>query len=176
MNSVKYVILSGVFTALLIGAQMALSSVSGVEIVTILFLCYCYVFGVKQGLLVANAFSLIRCFIFGFAPTAIILYLVYYNLFVLVFGTLGRVFKHEYNLKKHAVVVVVAVVMTALFTMLDNVITPLFYGFTIDATKAYFLASLYTLFPHALCSLCTSIILFAPLIKVLRVLKRKSSA
>ena len=165
MDSAKRVIISGVFTALLIGAQMALSSVSGVEIVTILFLCYCYVFGVKQGLLVANAFSLIRCLIFGFSPTVIVLYLVYYNLFALVFGTLGRVFKHEYNLKKHAVVVVVAVVMTALFTMLDNVITPLVYGFTLNAMKAYFLASLYTLLPHVICSFCTALLLIAPLIK-----------
>ena len=46
MNSVKRVVLPAVFIALLIGGQLALSMVSGVEIVTVLFLSFCYRYGV----------------------------------------------------------------------------------------------------------------------------------
>ena len=79
MKSAKKIILPGVFTALLIGGQFALSGISGIEIVTVLLLTFVYKYGIKQGLFVANAFSLIRCFIFGFIPSVLILYLIYYN-------------------------------------------------------------------------------------------------
>ena len=124
MNSAKKIILPGVFTALLISGQLALSGISGIEVVTVLLLTFVYKYGIGQGLLVANSFSLLRYFIFGFIPNVIILYLIYYNIFVLVFGFLGKVFRHEYSIKKHIMVVVVAVVMTALFTISDNVLTP----------------------------------------------------
>ncbi len=167
MNSAKKVILSGVFTALLIGGQLVLSGVSGIEIVTVLLLTFAYKYGIAQGLLVANAFSLLRCFIFGFMPNVVALYLVYYNLFVLVFSSLGQLFKGSYSLKKHAVILIVAVIMTALFTMTDNVITPLMYGFNKNATQAYFVASLYTVIPQIICTFATVLTLFPMLIRVL---------
>ena len=86
MNSAKKIILPGVFTALLIGGQLVLSGISGIEIVTVLLLTFVYRYGIGQGLFVANAFSLLRCFIFGFMPNVILLYLIYYNIFVFVFG------------------------------------------------------------------------------------------
>lgn len=168
MNSAKKIILPGVFTALLIGGQLALSGISGIEVVTVLLLTFVYKYGIGQGLLVANSFSLLRCFIFGLMPNVIVLYLIYYNIFVLVFGFLGKVFRHEYSIKKHIMVVVIAVVMTVLFTITDNVLTPLIYGFTVNAAKAYFVASLYTVIPQIICTFVTVLIIFPVLIKVLR--------
>ncbi len=168
MKSAKSIILSGVFTALLIGAQLALSGVSGIELVTVLLLAFSYKYGVKQGVLVATAFSLLRCFIFGFMPNVVVLYLVYYNLFALVFGTLGNLFKQEYTLKKHAVILGGAVVMTALFTVIDNIISPLMYAFTANATKAYWAASLYTMLPQVICTVVTVTLLFPVILKILR--------
>ena len=168
MNSAKKIILPGVFTALLIGGQLALSGISGIEVVTVLLLTFVYKYGIGQGLLVANSFSLLRCFIFGFMPNVIVLYLIYYNIFVLVFGFLGKVFRYEYSIKKHIMVVVIAVVMTVLFTITDNVLTPLIYGFTVNAAKAYFVASLYTVIPQIICTFVTVLIIFPVLIKVLR--------
>ena len=168
MIGAKKIILPSVFTALLIGGQFVLSGISGVEVVTVLLLTFTYKYGIKQGLLVANAFSLLRCFVFGFMPNVIILYLVYYNLFVIVFGLLGKAFKSEYGVKKHAIIIAVAIVMTALFTILDNVITPLFYGFTLNATKAYFVASLYTVIPQFICTLATTTFLFPIILKILK--------
>ena len=125
MNSAKKIILPGVFTALLIGGQLALSGISGIEVVTVLLLTFVYKYGIGQGLLVANSFSLLRCFIFGFMPNVIVLYLIYYNIFVLVFGFLGKVFRHEYSIKKHIIVLFISIIMTAMFTMVDNILTVL---------------------------------------------------
>ena len=166
MNSARKIILPGVFTALLIGGQLALSGISGVEVVTVLLLTFVYRYGIGQGLLVANAFSLLRCFIFGFMLNVIVLYLIYYNIFVVVFGLIGKVFKHEYSVKKHIIVVIVAIIITVLFTMIDNVLTPLMFGFTANATKAYFVASLYSVIPQVVCSFVTVTLLFPVLYKV----------
>ena len=170
MITAKKVILPGVFTALLIGAQLVLSGVSGIELVTVLLLTFTYKYGSKQGLLVATAFSLLRCFLFGFFPNVVVLYLVYYNLFALVFGMMGQVFKREYALKKHILLIGMAVILTAAFTLLDDVITPWMCAFTWKATKAYFLASLYTMFPQMLCAGLTVSFIFPPLLRVLRLL------
>ena len=43
-------------------------------------------------MITATCFSLLRCLLFGFYPNIIILYLIYYNLFALLFGTLGKKF------------------------------------------------------------------------------------
>ena len=171
MKSAKLIILPGVYTALLICTQLVLSSVSGIELVTILLLCFCYRYGVKQGLLVANAFSLLRCLVFGFNVNVVVLYLIYYNIFSITFGLLGKVFKGGYSIKIHAWIVVFSVLLTFGFTMLDNVVTPLTFGFTWKATKAYFFASFYTLVPHLVCAFLTTLLLFAPLIKVMKPLK-----
>ncbi len=78
-------------TALLIAVQYALGFVPGVELVTVLLLGFCYVYGAGCGMLTAVAFSLLRCLVWGFVPNVVVLYLVYYTLFALAFGTLGRV-------------------------------------------------------------------------------------
>ncbi|MBO5224785.1 MAG: hypothetical protein J6C23_09785, partial [Clostridia bacterium] len=67
----KNLIIAGLYVALLIVAQLALSALAGVEVVTVLLLAFCFVRGVKQGVVVATAFSLIRCFVFGFTPNVL---------------------------------------------------------------------------------------------------------
>ncbi|MCQ2399733.1 MAG: hypothetical protein MJ072_04415, partial [Clostridia bacterium] len=141
MKTTKELTITGVFVALLLGGQFALAGVSGVEIVTVLLLSFCYVFGPLTGVICATAFSLLRCLIFGFSPTVVILYLVFYNACELLFGSLGKKFG-EVTLIKHIVVTVFACVFTLLFTLFDDVITPFFYSFSADATVAYFYASL----------------------------------
>lgn len=155
MRAAKEIALNGVFTALLIGGQIVLSGISGVEIVTVLLLSFAYYFGIRRGLFVANAFSLLRCLIFGFFPNVIILYLVYYNLFVLAFGLLGIRFKKELNLVIHIILVIAACIMTIIFTGLDDIITPLYYRFSIDAMRAYALASLTVVIPQVICTIVT---------------------
>lgn len=142
--------------------------IAGIEIVTVLLLSFSYYYGIRRGLFVANAFSLLRCFIFGFFPNIIILYLIYYNLFVLVFGVLGFKFKKQLNIKIFTLIVLVACLMTVVFTGLDDVITPLYYRFSVDAMKAYAAASLTAVIPQVICTILTVVLLSPILIRVFR--------
>lgn len=167
--STNNLILCALYVALLLVSQLVLSSIAGIEIISVLLLAFSYKKGVKNGLLVATSFSLIRCFIFGFMPNVIVLYLIYYNLFALVFALVGKCFSYKYSLKSHIVCVVLSGVITACFTLLDCVITPLMYAFNFNSANAYFIASIPVIIPHVICVIATTIFLFFPLIKVLSI-------
>ena len=168
MNKTKFVVRVAMCVALLIGAQLALSSISGIEIVTPMMLCFCYCYGIRHGIAVATTFSLLRCFVFGFQVNVIVLYLVYYNLFALFFGWLGRRFSGETSLLKTVIAVVSAVVFTIMFTLLDDVITPLIFGFHPKAAMVYFLNSLYAVIPQTICAAVTVAVCFRPLTQVIK--------
>lgn len=166
MNTCKKVVFIAVYCALLIGGQLALSSVAGVEIVTVLSVCFCFYFGIVSGLITMTLFSLLRCLIFGFFPTVIILYLIYYNLLAIVFGVMGIFFKKEIKKWWQALIfVAVACVMTVFFTLLDDVITPLYMGMSDKATYAYFYSSLPIMGMQTLSVLFTVSFLFIPVLK-----------
>ena len=172
MKSAKEIIIPAVFTAMLIGVQLVLSGVAGVELVTVLLLSFTYVFGLKQGFIVANAFSILRCTLFGFFINIVLLYLIYFNLFVLVIGLLGKAFKRGYSIKIHILLTVVAVLLTACFTLIDDIITPLMYSYSASATKIYFTASLTVMIPQMICALASVTALFYPLYKVLIIVRQ----
>lgn len=171
MRVAKEITLVATFTALLLGGQLVLSGVAGIEIVTVLFLSFCYTFGVRRGLLVAISFSLLRCLLFGFFPTVVVLYLVYYPLFAIFAGLLGNVFRHKMNWRIHVTLIVYAVVMTGCFTLIDDLITPWMMGYTAKAARLYFYASLTAMIPQTVCALATVGLLLRPLCKAYRVVQ-----
>ena len=168
MNKTKFVVRVAMCVAILIGGQVALSSVAGIEIVTVMMLCFCFCYGIKHGIAIAITFSLLRCLVFGFQINVIVLYLIYYNLFALFFGWLGGRFSGGTSLAKTLIVVVCAVVFTALFTLLDDVITPVISGFHPNAARVYFLQSLATMIPQMICTAVTVSVCFYPLTKVIK--------
>jgi hypothetical protein len=168
MNKTKFVVRVAMCVALLIAGQLALSSVTGIEIVTVMLLSFCYCYGVRHGIAIATTFALLRCFIFGFQINVIVLYLVYYNLFAVFFGWLGGHFTGKNALLRTVVIVVAAVVFTALFTLLDDVITPLIFGFNENATRVYFYQSLAAVIPQTICAAVTVTLLFHPLTRVIK--------
>jgi len=170
-GSAKECAFLAVFVALLIASQLALSAIPGVEIVSVLFIAYSFVFGISRGAFSAVAFSLLRCFLFGFSPTVLALYLVYYTFLAFVFGGLGkRPMKTAW--KQILLLTPVACVCTALFTGLDNLLTPLFYGYTAQAWKLYAVASLYFMIPQVICTAITVPLLFFPLKKAFTLARR----
>ena len=169
-QSAKESAFAAVFVALLLASQFVLSSIPGVEIVSLLFCAYAFSFGGKRGMLVATAFSLVRQLIFGFVPTVLILYLLYYNFLSFVFGALGK--KMKANLKTLAVIVAVSCVCTAIFSTLDCAITSLWYSYSWKATRAYFLSSLPVMGVQTVCVGITVGTLFLPLAKLLKTLKK----
>ncbi|MBE6957677.1 MAG: hypothetical protein E7447_00800 [Ruminococcaceae bacterium] len=168
MNETKFVVRVAMCVALLIAGQVALSSVAGIEIVTVMLLCFCWCYGVRHGLAIATTFSLLRCFVFGFQVNVIVLYLVYYNLFALFFGWLGARLTGKNALMKTVIAVASAVIFTVMFTLLDDVITPLISGFTANAAKVYFYQSLAAVIPQTICAAVTVSLLFHPLTKVIQ--------
>ena len=168
MKKTKFIVLVAMSVALLIAVQMALSMISGVELVTVILLCLCFCYGARTGLAIATTFSLLRCFFFGFQINVILLYLVYYNLFALFFGLLGKRCSENVTWLQMGIVTFSAVIFTALFTLLDDVITPLIYSFHWNATKVYFLQSLTAMVPQMVCAGVSVLVLFAPLTRVIR--------
>ena len=90
LTNTRKIAACAVMVALLIAVQFAFSMISGVELVSVFFLCFCYVYGIYCGVMTATTFSLMRCLLFGFTPSVIVLYLIYYNMFAIVFGLMGR--------------------------------------------------------------------------------------
>lgn len=168
MKTTRDLALIGLYTALLIGAQLALSFISGVEIITLLLAVFAFCFGTWKSLMLSTAFSLLRCLVFGFFPNVLILYLIYYNLFSLAVSLLARGLRGCTGLKTLIIVTLMVGILTVCFTLLDNVITPVYYGYSLEATKAYFVASLSTLIPHVVCAVASIIIGFIPLVKLVR--------
>ena len=164
VRSAKECAYLAVFVAVVIALQLAFSAVPGIEFVTVLFVSYAFVFGWKRGMAAATVFSLLRQLLFGFFPTVLILYLIYYNFLTLLFGLIGKWMKFTY--KFLPLLVVIACVCTLLFTVLDGLITPIWYGYTARATRAYFVAALPFTLPQVVCTAVSVATLFIPLYKV----------
>ena len=173
MRKTKFIVRVAICVAMLIGGQMALSGISGIEIVTVMMLCLCFSYGIHAGMAIATVFSLLRCFVFGFQVNVIVLYLVYYNLFAVFYGWLGTRFTGKISLLKKGIIVASAMAFTVCFTLLDDVITPLIYGFHANAAKVYFLQSLSALIPQTICAMVTVALLFTPLTGVIRKIDSK---
>ena len=171
MKTAKEISIISVFVALLISGQLALSAVSGIEIVTALTVSFFYFFGLKRGLIVATAFSLLRCIIFGFIVNVVILYLIYYNLLALVIWLASKALKSQTKIKDIVIVTAIAVLMTVLFTIIDNVLSLVMYGLSQNAFKVYVQASLLTMVPQMICVAITVPLLFVPLIKIYKTIK-----
>ncbi len=166
VRSAKEISFVAVFVALVIAAQLLLSAIPNVELVSVLFIAYAYAFGAKRGVAAATAFSLLRQLIFGFFPSVLCLYLVYYNLLTLVFAFLAKTLKSPVS--DLLWIVLTACVCTVFFTLTDDILTPLWYAYTASAAKAYFVASLPFLLLHVINVGVTVAFLFLPLERVFR--------
>lgn len=169
--SAKEVARTAVFVAMVIGSQYALSAVPFVEVVSLLFICYAYVFGAARGGVAAVAFSLLRQLLFGFYPVVLILYLVYFSMLSVVFGCLPRWCRWT-GWKLLALATGLAIVCTVCFTMLDNLLTPWYYSYTQKAAEMYFKASLPFMLGQVACVGLSVGGLFLPLTKALFFVKK----
>lgn len=170
LKSAKECAFIAVFVALTIAAQLVLSAVPGVEAVTVLFCAYAFTFGIKRGMTAATAFSLLRQLLFGFYPTVLILYFLYYNILSVAFALLGKKIKRL--LRYLPFIMITACVCTVFFTLMDNVLTPLWYRYSARATRAYFIASLPFMGVQTLNAGITVGLLFFPLQRAFATAKR----
>lgn len=158
MKQTKDVTVIAMYTALLIAAQYALSFAAGVEVVSAMIAVFAAVFGTKKGVILAVSFSVVRCLAFGFFPTVIVLYLVYFPLYAFVMSLPAKK-----NVDRIWVAVPLAAALTACFTLIDDVLTPLLMSFSKKAWSAYFYSSLPTMLTHVLSVTAGTLVLYAPL-------------
>jgi hypothetical protein len=89
-------------------------------------------------------------------------------LFAVFFGWLGTRFAGKTTFARKGILVASAMAFTVFFTLLDDVITPLMFGFHPNAAKVYFLQSLSAVIPQTICSMVTVTVLFTPLTRVIQ--------
>ena len=171
IRSAKEVARTAVFVATTIGAQYALSAVPFVEVVSLLFICYAFVFGMVRGVIAAVAFALLRQLLFGFYPVVLILYILYFSMLSVVFGLLPRWCKWT-GWKLLLIAALLAAVCAASFTLMDNLLTPWYYGYTPKAAQMYFNASIPFLIGQTVCVCVSVAVLFLPLTKALYFVKK----
>ena len=170
-HSAKECAYIAVFVALVLALQLVFAAVPGVEVVTVLFISYAFVFGAKRGMLAATVFSFLRQIIFGFFPVVLVLYLFYFNGLVLVFAHLGGENKKGKICNNVGWLIFYACIATACFSMFDNLLTPLWYGYTLKQTHLYFLASLSFMIPQIFSTAVSVTFLFYPLKRIFSSLK-----
>ena len=129
-----------VMCALLIAAQYVFSFVVGVEIVTVLLVCFASVCGVRSGVICAVAFSLLRCLVYGFSPAAVILYLIYYPLLAAVSGGLGHIKDETFKSCPAALVICVNLLLCILMAA-----CALVYGFDVIKVSKLWQTTAYVL-------------------------------
>lgn len=99
----------------------------------------------------------------------IILWAIFSMSLVLLIVYAALLFKYKGNVGREiASVTAIAAVCTMCFSLLDDVITPLIYGYTLEAAKVYFLNSLTFMIPQILCTLISVALLFRPLVTVFK--------
>ena len=158
-----------VFVALVIGVQLAFAAIPGVELVTVLFVAYSFVFGIKRGMLAAIVFSVLRQLVFGIYVNVLVLYLIYYNLLTFFFGWLG-------NRQKRIglwCIVLCACLFTVGFTLTDNVITIWINGLTANAARIYMYASLSVMITQTICVGVSVGVLFLPIKRTFQSIKKR---
>ena len=169
----KEIVYLALFVALAIATQTALSILPGVELVTLLFVSYAFAFGAKNAMLAATAFSLLRQLIFGFFPTVLILYLIYYNALALGMGLLGKAYKEKVG-KALLPVTILSCFYTVGFTFIDFLITSYIHGYSAQAKQVYLAASLPVMATQVVCVAVTVGALFYPLCKIFKAIKNKT--
>ena len=165
MNTAKKIAICGAFCALLVAIQYALSAVKGIELVTVFFFTFSFCFGGICGCAVAISYTLLRSFLFGFFPNITILYLVYYPLFALASGLLGKLTAKSLPKKRLIFSLITVCLFTILFTALDCVITPIFFEYTREAWVAYIIQATPVCLIQSVCAIITTALLFFPLTK-----------
>ncbi|MGB4006276.1 MAG: hypothetical protein WBI32_09005, partial [Halanaerobiales bacterium] len=95
-NNVKEIALIGLLSATITAAKFALSFIPNIEIVTLLFILYTTVFGLRPTLLASFIFSTTEIFIYGFSTWLVGYYIIWPALILLTYFLQKRI-RSEYG-------------------------------------------------------------------------------
>lgn len=155
---VRDIVLIAILSATLTASKMALSFVPNVEIVTLLFIIYTTVFGLKKALLVSIIFSTTEIFLWGFNTWLLGYYLIW-PLLVILTSIINRKFKSEYAFA------ILAGIFGLSFGLFFSIIESIFYGVGYGIT--YWIRGLLFDIIHGFSNFILVLILFKPIKNVI---------
>ena len=114
------------------------------------------IFGVPVSVLYRERLTAMFWALFGVLAGLLALYLI-----LLAVGGRGTV-----GVREAASLAALAALSAVCFTLLDDVITPLWYGYTADAAAAYFYTGFLAMLPQTICAAASVFFLFPPLKRI----------
>ncbi len=93
---VQDIALIGILSATITAGKLALSFLPNIEVVTLLFIVYTVVFGMRRSLMIAFVFSTIEIFLYGFSTWFLVYYLIW-PLLIILTNSLRKKIRSEYR-------------------------------------------------------------------------------
>lgn len=152
-------VLISILSASITAGKLALSFVPNVEVVSLLFMVYAVALGVKRTLMISVIFATTEIFLYGFSTWVLGYYFVW-PILILATGLLKGSVKSEYGFA------MIAGIFGLSFGFLFAMFESLFYG--IAYGMAYWVRGIPLDIVHGASNYVLAIILFNPLVKVLK--------
>lgn len=160
---IRGIALIGILSATITAAKLILSFIPNVEIVTLLFIVYTVVFGVRRSLLISIIFSTTEILIYGFSTWLLGYYLVW-PLLILLTGLISKRLESEYAYA------IVAAIFGYTFGLLFTIVESLFYGIAYGCV--YWLRGIPFDLIHGTSNFIIILILYKPIVSTLVKLER----
>lgn len=156
----KDIALIGILSATITAGKLALAVVPNVEIVTLFFILYSIVFGVKKTILVSVIFSTTEIMIYGLNTWLLVYYFIWPGL-AIVASVIGKKVKSEYGFA------ILAGVFGLAYGFIFAISESLFYGIGYGIT--YWVSGLPFDIVHGFSNFILVLLLFKPLKEVLSI-------
>ncbi|NLJ97984.1 MAG: hypothetical protein GX320_01775 [Tissierellia bacterium] len=159
---IRDVALIGILSATITAGKLVLSFVPNVEIVTLLFIVYTVVFGVRKSFLASVVFSTTEILIYGFSTWLLGYYLVW-PLLIIVTGLMSKKMESEYVYA--TIGAIFGYAFGALFAIVESIFYGLAYGWV------YWLRGIPFDLIHGTSNFIIILVLYKPMINILTKLK-----
>lgn len=160
---IRDIVLIGILSATITAGKVALSFIPNVEIVTLLFIVYTCVFGVKKSLFISLVFSTTEILIYGFS-TWLIGYYIIWPMIILTVGLVKKRLRSEY------VYATIGGIFGYAFGMFFAVLESFFYG--ISYGWVYWIRGLPFDLVHGTSNFIIILVLYKPIVNLLIKLKK----
>lgn len=156
---VQDLVLISILSASVTAGKLALSFIPNVEVVTLLFMVYTMVLGVKRTLMISVIFATTEIFLYGFS-TWVMGYYIVWPILILSTGLVKGKIKSEYGFA------IISGIFGIAFGFFFAVFESLFYG--IAYGMAYWVRGIPLDILHGASNYVIAITLFNPLVKVFK--------
>lgn len=160
---IRDIVLIGILSATITAGKVALSFIPNVEIVTLLFIVYTCVFGVKKSLFISLVFSTTEILIYGFS-TWLIGYYIIWPMIILTVGLVKKRLRSEY------VYATIGGIFGYAFGIFFAVLESFFYG--ISYGWVYWIRGLPFDLVHGTSNFIIILVLYKPIVNLLIKLKK----